>query len=343
MPQLRKDPIIGRWVIIATERARRPTDFVPHSVSEEKLDEPPCPFCAGKEDQTPRPEIFAIRDPNTKPNTPGWQVRVVPSISPVLRVEGKIERRGTGMYDVLNGVGAHEVIIETPEHIYNIADLPEEQIANAITTYIERIADLGRDQRFKYALLFKNYGLAAGSGKIRHSHSQLIALPVNPIRLKDELVGARQYFEYKERCVFCDIIKQELDTGRRIVADVDGFLAFAPFASRFPFEIWLLPKKHSADFSNTTKDKRILLAKIMKLVLLKLKKALVDPPYNIILHTAPFRTPRPGYWRTIDEDFHWHFEIMPRLIRVAGFEWGTGFYINPTPPEEAAKYLSETE
>ncbi|MFH0772099.1 MAG: DUF4931 domain-containing protein [Candidatus Omnitrophota bacterium] len=341
MPELRKDPIIGRWVIVATERARRPTDFVPHSVSEEKMAEPPCPFCEGKEDQTPSPEIFAVRNPGTKPATPGWQVRVVPAISPALKVEGKIERRGKGIYDVMNGVGAHEVIIETPNHIYNLADLSEEQIATVIAVYIERITDLGKDPRFKYALLFKNYGLAAGSGRIRHAHSQLIAMPVNPIRLKDELIGARKYFEYKERCIFCDVIKQELDAGKRIIADVDGFLAFAPFASRFPFEMWVLPKYHSADFSNTNKDKRLGLAKILKISLQKLKKALVDPPYNIILHTAPFRVPKTGYWRTIDDDFHWHLEIMPRLTRVAGFEWGSGFYLNPTPPEDASKYLSE--
>jgi len=343
MPEFRKDPIIGRWVIVATERARRPSDFVPHSVSDERSAEIPCPFCEGKEDQTPPPEIFAIRSQGSKPNTPGWQVRVVPSVSPALKIEGKIERRGRGVYDVMNGIGAHEIIIETPHHIYNLADLPEEQIAASVNAYIERMTDLSKDPRFKYALLFKNYGLAAGAGRIFHAHSQLIAMPVNPIRLKDELVGSRQYFEYKERCIFCDIIRQEMDSGKRIIADVDGFIAFAPFASRFPFEICVLPMKHSADFTSLPKDKRLDFARILKVVLSKLKKALVDPPYNIILHTAPFRVPKAGYWKTIDEDFHWHMEIMPRLTRVAGFEWGSGFYINPTPPEDAAKYLSEME
>lgn len=342
MPELRKDPVIGRWVIISTERSRRPTDFKPHTVSEEKYEEPACPFCVGNEKETP-PEIFAIRDPGTKANEPGWHVRVTSSIAPALKIEGKLERRGKGVYDVLNGIGAHEIVIETPEHIHNTADLSEGQIANVITTYIERIADLSKDPRFKYVLLFKNYGLAAGASKIRHARSQLIALPVNPIRLKDELVGARQYFEFKERCIFCDIIKQELETGKRIVADINGFLAIAPFASRFPFEMWLLSKEHSADFSRLTKDKRANLAKIFKVVLQRLRKALADPPYNIILHTAPFRIPKAGYWRTIDDDFHWHIEIMPRLSRVAGFEWGSGFYINSTPPEDAAKYLREIE
>ncbi len=342
MPELRKDPIIGRWVIVATERARRPSDFAPHSVSEEKYEEPPCPFCAGKEKETP-PEIFALRKPGTKPNEAGWDVRVVPSISPALKIEGRLDRRGRGVYDIMNGIGAHEIVIETPEHIHNIADLSEGQITDVITSYIERITDLSRDPRFKYVLLFKNYGMAAGGGRIRHARSQLIALPVNPIRLKDELVGARQYFEYKERCIYCDIVKQELEVGKRVVADINGFLAIAPFASRFPFEIWLLPKEHSADLSRLTKDKRVDLAKIYKALLLKLRKALADPPYNIVLHTAPFRIPKAGYWRTMDEDFHWHIEIMPRLTRVAGFEWGSGFYINPTPPEDAAKYLREVE
>ncbi|KPK40172.1 MAG: galactose-1-phosphate uridylyltransferase [Omnitrophica WOR_2 bacterium SM23_29] len=342
MPELRKDPIIGRWVIIATERARRPSDFVPHAVSEEKYEEPHCPFCVGRESET-SPEIFAIREPNTKPNSPGWHVRVVPSISPILKIEGELERRGKGIYDVLDGIGAHEVVLETPEHIHNIADLSEKQITDVISTYIDRIVDLSKDPRFKYVLLFKNYGIAAGASKIRHARSQLIALPVNPIRLKDELVGARQYFEYKERCIYCDIIRQELEAGKRIVADINGFLAIAPFSSRFPFEMWLLPREHSADFFRLEKAKRGDLAKILKLVLNKLRRALADPAYNIILHTAPFRTPKAGYWRTIDEDFHWHMEIMPRLTRVAGFEWGSGFYINPTPPEDAARYLKEVE
>jgi len=340
MPELRKDPIIGRWVIIATERAKRPDDFV---VSHEGPEEGACPFCEGKEDQTP-PEIFAFRKPNTPKNKPGWEVRVVPSISPILRIEGDLNRQGAGMYDVMNGVGAHEVVIETPQHIANMSDLSEEQIAKVFFANIERITDLGKDLRFKYVLVFKNYGWAAGGGRVRHSRSQLMATPVNPKRVKEELVGARRYFEYKDRCIFCDLLRQELETGERIIMNSDGIVAFMPFASRFPFETWVMPKVHSADFIKSKRNEVFDLARIMKQVLTKLKKALKDPPYNYILHAAPFRIPKkPGYWKTLDEDFHWHIEIIPRLTRVAGFEWGSGFYINPTPPEEAAKFMRELE
>jgi len=340
MPELRKDPIIGRWVIIATERAKRPDDF---AVSHEEQLEKPCPFCENKESQTPS-EIFSFRKPNTPKDKPGWEVRVVPSISPILHIEGDLNRQGSGMYDVMDSIGAHEIIIETPQHIANMADLSEEQIAKVFFAYIERITDLGRDLRFKYVLVFKNYGWTAGGGAIKHSRSQLMATPVNPKRVKEELVGARKYFEFKDRCIFCDLIRQELSFGERVIMDSDGMIAIAPFASRFPFETWIMPKEHSADFIKLKRHDVFELAKVIKQTLAKLKKALNDPPYNYILHTSPVIVPKkPGYWKTLDDDYHWHIEIIPRLTRVAGFEWGSGFYINPTPPEEAAKYLRELE
>jgi UDPglucose--hexose-1-phosphate uridylyltransferase len=340
MPQLRKDPIIGRWVIIATERAKRPDDF-------KKIAEPPppegkeCPFCEGKEHLTP-PEIFSFRSPKSAANTPGWQLRVVSSIAPVLHIEGDLDRHGQGVYDVMNGIGAHEIVIESPKHIANMSDLSVEDISRTISCYIQRINDLGQDPRFKYVLIFKNYGWVAGGGHVRHTRSQLIATPVTPKRVKEKLVGAHKYFEYHERCVFCDLIKQELNDKQRIIAEIDGFIAMTPFASRFPFEVVIYPKKHACDFTTLEMPLRNDLANIMKIVLTKLKVCLNDPPYNYLVHTAPFRRPKPGYWRTIDQDFHWHIEITPRLTRVAGFEWGTGFYICPVQPEEAAKFLRET-
>jgi len=340
MPELRKDPILGRWVIIATERSRRPDEYVIKTVLPPK--ESLCPFCEGHEGHTPA-EIYALRSRSSQPNGPGWEVRVVPSISPFLRIEGELERRGIGLYDVMNGIGAHEIVIETSQHIANMADLPESQIAKVISCYIERIKDLEKDIRFKYVLVFKNYGWSAGAGRIRHARSQLIATPVNPKRVKEELVGARQYYEYHERCVFCDIIRQELETKQRLVLDIDGFIAITPFASRFPFEVWILPKKHSCDFVSLESNRLLDLGRIIKKILLKLKKGLDDPPYNYIIHTSPFRRPKLGYWKTIDYDYHWHIEIIPRLTRVAGFEWGTGFYICPLPPEEAASFLREVE
>ena len=341
MPELRKDPIIGRWVIIAVERARRPKGFKSAVSMPEEGD---CPFCEGKESNTPR-EIFAIRKEGTKPNQPGWDVRVVPSKTPFLRVEGEINRHGRGLYDVMSGVGAHEVIIETPRHIANIADLDEAQIAKVVTCCIDRFVDLSRDERFKYVLVFKNYGWASGGGRVRHSRTQLIATPVTPKRVKEELVGAKKYFEYHERCIFCDLIRQEMHSKERVVLELDGFVAITAFASRFPFEIWILPKQHSCDFSNMSVEKRLHLGKVLKKVLTKLKIGLDDPPYNFVLHTSPFRRKKAkeGYWKTIEDDYHWHLEIIPRLTSPAGFEWGTGFYICPISPEETAEYLREVE
>lgn len=342
MPELRKDPIIGRWVIIATERGRRPDQF--KGASNAPQEEGDCPFCSGHEAMTP-PEIYSIRSSESKPNSSGWSIRVVPSMTPLLGIEGELNRRGEGVYDQMNNIGAHEIVIETPKHIANIGDLSEQQIANIFSTYIYRINDLMKDERFKYVLVFKNYGWAAGGGRINHAKSQLVATPVTPKRVKEELSGARVYYDFHQRCVFCDLIRQELNDGSRIVLDFDGFVAIAPYASRFPFETWILPKEHKSDFINSDSKNINSLAKVMKIVLTKMKNILGDPPYNYVIHTAPFRRAkaRQGYWRTVEDDFHWHIEITPALTRVAGFEWGTGFYICPTPPEEAAKYLREAQ
>ena len=338
MPELRKDPIVGRWVIIATERGRRPDQFITEPV--EPGAEKPCPFCEGMESHTPK-EIYALRSRNSSPNSPGWDLRVVPSLAPFLRIEGDLDRRGKGLYDLMNGVGAHEIVIESNKHMSSMADLSEEQISKVIACYITRIQDLERDERFKYVLVFKNYGWAAGGGRVKHSRSQLIATPVNPKRVKEELVGARQYYDAHERCIFCDLIRQEREMKDRVILEVDGFIAIVPFAARFPFEVWILPRNHACDFVQLSENERTAMARILKAVLMKLKVGLNDPPYNYIIHTAPFRRRKAGYWRTIEDDYHWHIEITPRLTRVAGFEWGTGFYICPVTPEAAAKFLRE--
>ncbi len=338
MPELRKDPTIGRWVIISTERARRPGVFFDYT--ETAVDsQNDCPFCAGREPQTPA-EIHALRQPSGPANTSGWQVRVVPSIKPFLRIEGDINRRGHGLYDVMQGVGAHEVVVETPQHIANMADLDTHQIELVLQTYALRINDLEKDPRFKYVLICKNYGVLSGGGRIRHSRSQLIATPVTPVRVKEELTVAKRYFDFHDRCVYCDMIRQETTTKSRVVLEDSHFLAITPFASRFPFEIWILPKKHSCDFVKENGQNYSFLAVILKRVLQKIKTGLNDPAYNFIFHSAPFRRNANGtQWKTITEDYHWHIEIIPRLTRVAGFEKGTGFYICSIPPEYTADYL----
>jgi UDPglucose--hexose-1-phosphate uridylyltransferase len=330
MPELRKDPVVGRWVIISTERSRRPTSFEPS---------PPvkspsfCPFCPGHEDKTP-PEVYARRAEGGPPNTPSWQVRVVPNKFPALQIEGSLDRRGEGLYDKMNGIGAHEVVIETPDHACDFADLPIEHFAQVLGAYRERIVDLHRDRRFRYVLIFKNHGAQAGA-TLDHTHTQLIATPIIPRILQEELDGARRYFELKERCVFCDIVAQETasENGRRVVATSERFLALAPFAPRFPFETWILPRRHDAAYQAVEDPQEMLdLARLFKDVLMRLNRALDRPPYNFVIHTAPVSDGDLEY-------YHWHIEIMPKLTRVAGFEIGSGFYINPTSPEDAAQFL----
>jgi UDPglucose--hexose-1-phosphate uridylyltransferase len=280
------------------------------------------------------PEVLAYAPAGRRSNTPGWWVRVTPNKYPALAIEGSLNRQGDGMYDLMNGIGAHEVIIETPDH-RDLADCPEKQIEDVLWAYRDRILDLKKDSRLEYVMLFKNHGTAAGA-TLSHAHSQLIATPIVPKWVREEVNGARSYYDYKERCVFCDLIAQETAAGTRVVAENGAFIAVCPFASRFPFEMWILPKHHAIRYEDLQNYEAVNLAALMKTVLSKLKRVLANPAYNFILHNAPLK-------ETHLPHFHWHIEIMPRLTRVAGFEWGTGFYINPTPPEEAARFLREAE
>jgi UDPglucose--hexose-1-phosphate uridylyltransferase len=335
MSELRRDPVIGRWVIIAPERAQRPDAIL---TARRERQTGPCVFCDGQEARDPN-EIASVRKPDTAANTPGWRVRVLPNKFPVLRIEGKLVREGVGMFDMMSGIGAHEVIVETPDHELELADLPEAHIADLITIYRDRMADLGGDDRFKYVLIFKNQGYEAGA-TLDHAHSQLIATPVTPKRVKEELVGAQRYHEFKRRCVFCDIIKQETRlTTERLVLENDGFVVISPFAARVPYEMWIVPKQHNCDFVAISEPERLDLARLLKQTLLMLRTALNDPPFNYLIHTAPFRRPRAGYWASIQHDYHWHLELIPRLTRPAGFEEGSGFYINPVAPEDATTTL----
>lgn len=333
MSEFRRDPVIGRWVIISTERSKRPSDF-PKEVMETK--DMPCPFCVGNEKMT-KPEILVYHgnEQKTDNESSRWSLRVVPNKYPVLTVEGSLDIKGVGMYDKMKGIGAHEVIIETPDHNKGIPDLPDERVQDIFWAYKERISDLKRDMRLKYIMVFKNYGYSAGA-TLAHSHSQLIATPIVPKRVKEEIKGARSYYDYKERCVFCDMVNQELSDASRVVSENDEFIAFCPFAARFPFEVWILPKSHGSNYEDIQKNSTINLASMMKEVLKKLAQALDTPPFNYVIHNAPLRESQMPY-------YHWHIEIIPKLIQVAGFEWGTGHYINPTTPEESAKFLRECE
>ncbi len=335
MSELRKDPVIERWVIIATERAKRPMDFVNTCVKETKT-QGMCPFCPGNEGKTPKEVLVYSRDGNI--NDPaGWWLRVVPNKFPALSREGDIERVGEGMYDKMNGIGDHEVVIETPNHHLFMADYSIKQIEEIIWAYRDRILDLTKDKRFQFIMIFKNHGKEAGAS-LDHPHSQIISLPIIPKRVNEKLEGAHKYFKFKGRCVYCDMIKQEQGSQKRIIDENEDFLAYAPYASRFPFETWIIPKQHSSCFQEIQKHEVNNFARMMKHTLHRIKETLDDPPFNYMLHNSPCHD---------HEDhgpyFHWHLEITPKLTHVAGFEWGTGFYINPMPPENAAKHLREIQ
>jgi UDPglucose--hexose-1-phosphate uridylyltransferase len=329
LPEFRKDPITGRWVIIATDRAKRPADFSRRPVT--ARGGATCPFDAGREFKTP-PEILSYRA-SGEPNQAGWTLRVIPHKFPVLRVEGELMREGEGLYDKMTGIGAHEVIIETPQHVLSIGDLPEKQVEDLFWAFRDRINDLKKDRRLRYIMLFKNHGVTAGAS-LEHTHSELIALPVIPMRAQEELDGARRYYDFKERCVYCDIIRQELEDGSRLVLETDQTIAIAPWAPRFPFETWILPRRHASHFEASDVAGIQSLGSVVRTVIRKLEKALEAPPYNFVLHTAPIQ-------ESANLAYHWHIEIIPQLTRMAGFEWGSGFYVNPTPPEEAAGFLRD--
>jgi UDPglucose--hexose-1-phosphate uridylyltransferase len=334
MSEVRRDIVTDTWVIIDTEN-----DVIPKGKPDPELGDADCPFCEGNENRTPN-EIFAVRD-GSAANQPGWRVRVIPNIAPILQVEGDLVKTGIGVYDMVSGIGANEVIVEAPNHTRHLFDLPDEHVALILKTYRIRIEDLHKDQRLRYILVFKNHGSAAGASAIEHTHSDLIALPATPIRVKQKLNGAREYFGYKERCLFCDIIQQEIEMADRLVFTSDHFAVIAPYASRFPFELLVVPRKHQYSYKLIDQDQINDLAIILKKLFQAIHTILNDPPYNLILNDSPNLLPKKHYWTTIADDFHWHIEIIPRIHRSTGFELGTGFHINRFAPEKAAGILRE--
>jgi UDPglucose--hexose-1-phosphate uridylyltransferase len=324
MPEIRKDPVFGRWVIIASERGLRPNEF--------RLGSGPgegpytCPFCAGHEELTP-PEIYSL--PREKG---GWRLRVVRNKYPALEDGGSPENRRSGIYNKMDGMGFHEVVIETPEHGTLLETMPVENVADVIRTFMLRVSAIKKDPRIKYVMIFKNHGRNAGASLL-HPHSQIIAMPMAPLRVMQEIDGAADYHRERGTCVFCDIVKEEIDFKRRVVAENEEFLAVTPYASRFSFETWILPKKHASHFEDMPQEHAALLAAALKTTLNKLSVSLPDLSYNLIVHTMPVQ-------EASAEHYHWHIEIMPKLSHVAGFEWGTGFYINTVSPEDAADILN---
>ncbi len=328
MSELRKDPVTGRWVIVSTDRKARASDFERETVTVSP--DPLCPFCEGHEHMTPH-ELMATRANGGGANGPGWNVRVVPNQFPVLRVEGALDRQGEGLFDMMSGIGAHEVIIESPRHDEMLAMMPEAAIDAVLWAARERIRDLKQDRRFKSIIVFKNHGASAGAS-MAHSHSQLIALPIVARDVREELIGAQAHFQAKERCVYCDILRQETRDGTRLVAENADMVAISPYAPRYPFETWILPRRHQSHFEDAWRHEYGALARLIGDVLRRMNQALENPPYNLLIHSAPVSDPA-------SEHYHWHVEILPKVTKVAGFERATGCYVNPTSPEEAAEVL----
>jgi UDPglucose--hexose-1-phosphate uridylyltransferase len=333
MSELRQDIATKRWVIVAQERARRPDQFV----REKKQEEPPeylesCPFCIGNEHMTP-PEVYALRE-QSEPNSPGWKVRVITNKFCALSPSTKLEVHRENSFTKIAGFGVHEVVVETPQHNQTLATLPQEQMENILEAVVQRLRTLAQDHRIAFTAVFRNNGAAAGTSLV-HPHSQLIATPTVPMNLREEIAEARRFYDDRMHCVYCYVRDKELELGSRIVLESDDFVVFTPFASRFPFEMMILPKQHSPSFLAHAREGDIkAFADILRRTLLLLHLSTNNPDYNMVVHTAPPRDSCQDY-------FHWHIEIIPRLTTPAGFEMGTGIYITTAIPEDTAAFLRE--
>lgn len=325
-------------MIFANERSGRPNDYEGEAA-------PPsggCPFCPGNERETPAPIRLLPRNGSAAEAAldSDWSMRVVPNRFAAMRIEGHLDRRIQGLYDTMNGVGAHEVIIETPVHNARLTDYSERKLQELLAVFRERKADLHRDMRFRYIQVFRNYGHAAGASLI-HPHTQLIALPITPRWLEDELHNARQFQATTGRCLFCDLLRSEEADFERLVDQNDDFVAFCPYAAKMMFETWIIPRRHRRGFQFADDQELESLSRILRRALWALSQVLNDPPFNLIIHSAPENWTGSGDLEAVDRCYHWHIEILPRISLFAGFELGTGFHINTVMPEPAAAMLRE--
>jgi UDPglucose--hexose-1-phosphate uridylyltransferase len=344
MPELRLDPILNRWVIIAENRAKRPGALVidpTQSVPGMPGDSPSvCPFCPSNERETPG-EVYALRNAPGEPNTPGWSVRIVPNKYPALLPEADISvNRGTNVTGLLRttppfvsspALGIHEVIIDTPRHVTTVGELTDAEFADSLAAVRRRLSALRSRPDLRHALVFKNVGRASGATR-EHMHSQLMATPRIAPLVEEELLGAESFFACHGQCVFCRMIDLEFAGGERIVCQSPRFVIVCPFASRFPYEICILPRHHSSHFESIVEEDLDELAKLARGAIAKIERLSRSVAYNLVLHSGPFDS-------LAIEHYHWHIEVLPRLTIPAGFEWGSGCAVNPVSPESAAAAL----
>lgn len=337
--ELRKDPISGNWTIIINRKPDIAAILEKAQIREREHDAGVSDFCEGREHETPS-EIAAIRHSGSASNEPGWNVRVIPEKYPVLQIHGELENRGVGLYDTTSGIGAHEIIIESPRAGEFFPDFSLRQFESVFSIYKERMLDLKRDPRFRYVLLHKAHD-EDGEQLKNHSFSHLIATPRTPLFVKIELQNAKTHYAYKERCLFCDIVHQEKDTQQRIVLENDVYIALAPFASRSPFQLMILPKRHETFYEWNNEPHP--LAAMMQKLFRTMARALGNIRYIMVLHSGPniATGKQRGYWRTLEKDYHWHIELTPQMTSFHSFELGSGFQVNPISPEIAAEFLRQ--
>jgi UDPglucose--hexose-1-phosphate uridylyltransferase len=315
-------------VIIANERAMRPHDLVQKDASGPILEfDEGCPFCPGHEDMTP-PEVLTLVLPGSERP---WDVRVVPNRYPALRPDAKFGHGTDGFFSHLGGAGAHEVVIDTPIHNHEMPLMRDRGVEAVLQVYQQRYNTLKTDPRVKLVIIFKNKGKLAGTSLV-HPHSQIVATPVEPPLVRRRYNVARSYYAGCSRCLYCDILERERAAGDRVVVETDRFLVFHPFASHWPFETWLLPKEHRSSFGDASAEELKELAPLLRSVLGSLQTKMGDPDYNLVVHSAPTRDSMKPYYQ-------WHLQIVPRLTTAAGFEIGSGMYINTALPEETASFI----
>jgi UDPglucose--hexose-1-phosphate uridylyltransferase len=332
-PEFRRDPVSGRWAVIAPQRSHRPKmleDTEPRH--RQNGEQKACPFCPGLEHETPD-EVLAYRIAGSPPNGPGWHLRVIPNKFPAVRpdLSGSFHTTTAREFLTAPGLGHAEVVIECPQHFCDPTQLSDGQFSAVFRAYRDRICTLAHEQHMVYAAVFKNVGAEAGAS-LGHTHSQIIATPFVPQSIEIERAGAAAYYSRTAECVFCAIVHREFQDHERVIARSENFLVIAAFAPRFDYEFWLLPIHHASRYETISETACLELAQLMKQMLSALNEVLEQPAYNWFLHTSPLRSPELP-------DYHWHIEVLPRTARPAGLEWGFGCFIASVSPEQSAREL----
>lgn len=335
MPEMRQDPTTKEWVVIATERAKRPAQFATNARSPgsgSSVERNQCPFCPGNEHMTP-PEVFSLPQLAGQRGS-SWRVRVVTNKFAALSPKEHSQRYSSGgFFHQRRGFGYHEVIIDSPHHDLIFPLMSDREILDVLQAYRRRYNELRNESKIKLILLFRNHGARAGTS-LAHPHSQLVASPIIPVHIRQRYDIAIRHFDDTGHCLYCDVVKEERRAAERVVTESDYLVAFHPFASRVPFETWIAPKHHNPCLAHCTGEELVDLSSVLRRIVRGLHDALGNPDFNLIAHTAPVEDEEKPY-------FLWHIEIHPRLTTTAGFELGTGIYINTAVPEETAAFFRD--